>query len=48
MRGKRELVPLLLAAGADRDVVDKAGKRPAEYSRNRAITQAFGESGERR
>ena len=36
-RGKRDLVPLLLAAGANPLALDRVGKTPFDYARNKHI-----------
>ena len=41
MRGEKDIVPVLLAGGADRNIADKEGKLPIDYSRNTRITQAL-------
>ena len=40
-RGKRFIVPLLLEAGADLNLADGAGKRAADYARNKPIRHAL-------
>ena len=39
IQGKKQIIPLLIEAGANIDARDKAGKRPKDYARNKLIRE---------